>query len=655
MKSVTKIMILTIISLAFGSFSGCGKKSASVKPGRSMTAPNEEGADNLFLGDKMTVPISFGGQMLMWNEDVSAVDMANIIRLSTGMIQNGVKQLKYIEKNIYPLAAPFRDTLAKVKNKKFERLSISYEQKTRAAATWFIAPDGSGELVSSLTAVMSENPEDTATIPARVQNGAKHGMQVLLQYCEAKIWERAFKPEFVNEMYRGMRPTPSAMCEGVYQKFSLLDRSTEACSGSESYKNFFPCLLNEGVRKTSLWRKSYPEGSEVAKAFNELSTDTLQWVFGVKRKGRYLMKQAGRIRFEDPQSGKDWDIETANPANSGELNATQWVTAVEGRTDNNDNVRFIALEGLNADQIQVANEQNLKLKNVFRNFNLMKTGYYINENIFNRLLQKDSELKSAILVDVQSDHFQQAIQDLPKVFDEGDPRLVSLDQEISVLISEIKGIGAELKQRAQPLSDRVECPLEGSLFCEAKQLSKAGIAAIKPASVSLSSWYSHIEFEKSSNGELIYMTILPNLATATGKGIKLCAPLVDGAECSNPEGGKLEVNLNSGKVEAVISLSEAKKLGLNLGERDRLGSGSVSFSEIPEDQLARSNLKITAVLKELGGVLNTFIGDAKIIGSDNDEILYVGSIKTVDLKPELRVFAKSLMNEFCALDPSQCE
>ena len=94
MKSVTKIMILTIISLAFGSFSGCGKKSASVKPGRSMTAPNEEGADNLFLGDKMTVPISFGGQMLMWNEDVSAVDMANIIRLSTGMIQNGVKQLK---------------------------------------------------------------------------------------------------------------------------------------------------------------------------------------------------------------------------------------------------------------------------------------------------------------------------------------------------------------------------------------------------------------------------------------------------------------------------------------------------------------------------------------------------------------------------------
>ena len=246
-----KLCLFSILLSALTTL-GCGKwADAKNQKVESIEIPEYPKSSDSVYNLQPSIPsIGYGGTLVIFNENIAPIDLADLLQASIdSRIAWAESRVfsdttdyakKYAEGGIYSRAIKdMKSELAAFENKEKSRISLSEEIQTQAAESW---------LNDELQLLF---PED--------QNKRFESRTVFNKYCEAKIWELFSNSYFADNLY-SERPTPNAICEPYYKEEQFF--AGEECEQSEDGKNYFNCMWNQGVKKTSFYQ-DYTDNQKV--------------------------------------------------------------------------------------------------------------------------------------------------------------------------------------------------------------------------------------------------------------------------------------------------------------------------------------------------------------------------------------------------------
>lgn len=175
----------------------------------------------------------FRGGLLFWSPDVSSEQIRTLLKATREANQKYVDLQRYFSDFTRNEIEPMRAQVAELR----EQYAISKLQSNAR-----IAP-----LQAKKAALWYDSEMDTIQSEFSDFNRGRANA-VFHAYCEAKILDLATRPVLARSRFLA-RPTPSAVCESYY-KNRFFDGPE--CEASAQGKNYYSCIWNEGVLRTSL-------------------------------------------------------------------------------------------------------------------------------------------------------------------------------------------------------------------------------------------------------------------------------------------------------------------------------------------------------------------------------------------------------------------
>lgn len=643
---------------------GCGV-DAEDQHGRKLEKPTMPKDTQAFFLEDGEFDKTFNGSIIAWQNDVDADGVAGVALVSNQLIENGVATLKYISKEVPPLKAEFDQLYREVEGKTIEFETKSYELAAHAAATWLAGADGKGGKFANITAEYVKLTG--APLPEQTYAQAKGWF---VAYCEAKLWERATNKNLIYEEYRGRRPTPSAMCEGVYLSLGLINPEAELCRADSSYRNFFSCLWHEGVKKTMLWQARYPEKSDAAKKLSSVSDEILKFNFRERSLAKDLLQQRKTSDLLDPSTGKEVQVDLTFQVLDGvvgpsTLSVQDILRNIEFRPQCGDECMILPLGSAEGEAKDFLESKNTWLREQITFFNKLSRGGYINENRFNRLFQKDSQVKGDIAwTDAQK---MEAAQMFPEVFVVSNADLDRIKKELSLVKQKILAHAQKAQKSLLPIMPQESCPelpkafdpakpLEGSYACVYSELSKMAVKTVAPKSVSQAVWQGRVRIRRNADQRTLEVWVTPNsIGGQTHYGCTELQPQ-EGRYCPKQDSeayGKagIEIEEDTGYFNIWALIDDPVKSAMAESNRDQL-KNKLTFSEIKRSQIKGNYLAFYVTLNEIEGVLTTLLGDAAI-KSPKGETLIPASIKMREELPYFQALAAEYGSALKALQQAQ--
>ncbi len=569
---------------------------------------------------------TFSGSTIIWQEEPPASALASIAMVSSKLIQNGAAQLRYLDAKVLPEIQNLQQELEVTQKLGKELYVKSFEQSLQRAALWFGGTDGRGGQVGAAAAQIKRDSASDLPMQSVLQANQNFGL-----YCQAKIWERALQKQLINETYKQVRPTPSSICEGVYARLGLLNRDSPRCRADGEYRSYLGCLWHEGVRKTTLWTERYPPGSPVDQVLSGLTDEELVTLFIERRQGQRFLAQRGMLLVGGLGGSGVEQVDIGYQTTAQGLAAapvSDILAHTEKRAVEDDGFRYFPREDYADEVKQVISKAEAELRAKIRFMNLLGSGFYVNENQFNRPFQKPSLVSS----DIQwsEDLQRETVQKFAEIFSLSDPQLLALQQSFEASKTKLSGDGVLIRSLLRELDPAGPCAKKDSrLICEYQILSAAAKDNVRPVSVTQAVWQSQIRLYKSPDGTALLAEV--KLNKARGHVLRACARLSPDASC--PSGltphSDFVFDPDTGLLSITLQLSDAETYGLTPSSRSEFDQ-NLSFSDLDEQALKNSTVRIESYLGTVDGVLRVMIGEVSI---EKDGVLRRGSIKFRDELP----------------------
>jgi hypothetical protein len=235
--SKTMISFLMIVMMA----SGCGFKAPVATEqhhDQNVVVPASSQEFSLW---QSPFAHSLRGSTVFWADDASAEDMTAVVTASRNIREAKGTTVQWSVEGLRPLQDELTGVTAQM-------AAVETVENERLIAV-------RRELSSNWVERRLSRARDEGVIS---QSELDEAMTVFSRYCEAKIWEflanRAGVDRFTHPRW-SQRPTPSQICEGVYQKLGFFNEDSTTCQSGQ--QNFMSCMLNEGLLKTSFFAGRY--------------------------------------------------------------------------------------------------------------------------------------------------------------------------------------------------------------------------------------------------------------------------------------------------------------------------------------------------------------------------------------------------------------
>jgi hypothetical protein len=187
---------------------------------------------------------TYTGALVMWDDALKAEDLAALLTATRRYNETSVAAEGAFDAYARGVLEPRKANIAKL-DATIRQLRGSGDvsldaQQVEKASGWFDA--ALAGTLSSATA-LDEG--------ARSAVGA-HAGALFTKYCEAQVWSYAFNDVLAREAFV-RRPSPNALCEGVYAELGLFDGAV--CADAPAGRNYYACIWREGVARTSFYGK----------------------------------------------------------------------------------------------------------------------------------------------------------------------------------------------------------------------------------------------------------------------------------------------------------------------------------------------------------------------------------------------------------------
>lgn len=630
---------------------GCGAPDADQQAERKLDKPDFQIVEHGFFLNDGAFEKQFVGSTIVWAENPNIDGVTGVAKVSAALIRNGVKSLKYIDEHILPLKQEFDSVYPTLAAKMTEKVSRAYAESAYAAATWLVSADGKQGKLPDVAKELASLGQPLS------QEEIGHAKKNIVAYCEAKVWERAVRSTFINESYRARRPTPSGLCDGIYaENLKLILVTADACKGDPKvYRNYFGCLWHEGVVKTSLWKSRYGEDSKVTKAFEKLSDKSLMKFFSQQFNSDRFLMQKGEVNIPNLDDGTTVKIDLSFTHAAAGVESLSVAHIIQNMEEENapgaqdELMRLFPSAGRNPDAQDVLNRANDSIRADLGYFSKLKANFYVNENAFNILFQKEAEKPEDRPGSVRERikwkkaQAEEARERFSSVFQSKDPVVLRLASELQPLIQKIGAIGENVSRLAAEVNPEEPCTGKvKTLACTSKALSQEAAAAVTPEDVAQAVWQSSVKLAKSADGKFLYSEARLNLTRPYV--VKGCAKMAD-LDC--PEGfekDSLSFDEETGDVSIRIPLKDIDAQGLVRSDRASYPT-NFSFNDMAASDLRGSTLVYAGTLSLVDKTLLTLIGDVRIEREENGKQVpwAHGAIKLRDQAPEAERQMKALV------------
>lgn len=231
-------------TVALWALSACGKWADSDPlPIESIESPQyPKQIGSVFDLSPGVASIGFGGTMVVWNENVSPQNIADLLQASIDSRLAWTRSKEFSEQNDYDLKYSEGGIYARaLKDMKASLNAFEAEEKEKLGIDYETLRTSSDNLLDDELNLLFPNNID-------MQNSTR---VIFHTYCEAKIWDLATNSFFAANQY-AERPTPLAMCEPYYRSNGFF--SDESCSPASEGKNYLSCFWNSGVKNSSFYQ-----------------------------------------------------------------------------------------------------------------------------------------------------------------------------------------------------------------------------------------------------------------------------------------------------------------------------------------------------------------------------------------------------------------
>ncbi len=235
---------LGIVSLLFVGIS-CGKLQPKSLDTVSLRVPDYSVTQDFSLsGDSGSR--RFFGQVLIWDPAVQPQSVAQVLTLKRQANEASVERLRSLNAFVSGVLEPASKELIRLKANK-DRVALDAAPRVRAQSLGLAKQWLESELVAHI-------PE---TESRRVSENAR---SVFGAYCEARLWAFATSKALAHFEYVE-RPTPLAVCEGVYAERGFFNNPS--CESSLNSKNYFECFWSGAIFKTRFASRYSPEQKRI--------------------------------------------------------------------------------------------------------------------------------------------------------------------------------------------------------------------------------------------------------------------------------------------------------------------------------------------------------------------------------------------------------
>ncbi len=237
-KYIVSLSLIYMLATIIGACQKVSPPGVKKQHNGTIDIPSSNTADQPFNLAGQDSVVSLSGTILLWKDTVPAPTVTEMLKLSR---DRRLAQAEYIsalpDLNVSKIAVTEADKSLK------DYISSYYENQHEAllseSRTWFV--DALNNVPEKLL---------SASDKVVVKNKFK-------SFCEAKVFEAATMFFFVKNNLFSERPSPFALCEGVYSDMGLFSDASPLCAKSDAPKDYYECLWLEGVVKTNLFKTQY--------------------------------------------------------------------------------------------------------------------------------------------------------------------------------------------------------------------------------------------------------------------------------------------------------------------------------------------------------------------------------------------------------------
>ncbi|NBO38911.1 hypothetical protein EBU99_10050 [bacterium] len=501
-KSKMSAAFITVGSLVLA-LMACSRLSAHKPEPQTLAVPQRSSGTGFGLSGETPAGLYRGG-LLIWSSEVNSEQIATILNATRETNRKYVALNRYfssfLEKEILPLKRSIDERRAQFASSKALADARISPIQAQLAASWLAG--------------------ETTAIKARYSDFDKARVEGIFQtYCDAKILDLATRP-FLGQVKFRSRPTPSALCEAYYSGRYF---TGESCAESDEGRNYYDCIWNEGVLKTSFGSRlqirlaSRRSGTKVSEP---LSLQTFSGLPLVKQAlaladvpfcnasemrrallagARYRLLSSGVIlgglicgensRYEMSFGAGDWDKDLANSSPAFLMDA---IEAKQGGSSLPQTFQWISGETATAHPDLALQVQGLAAKIAM--FHASVSGCVSDFNSPNDVYFNDSRLSGGLSLQGQCKSFLPPSTSLPDV--------IVVDESLEAKRLELAGLEHELsglKGNSCPVAPSCEGVPAGHARCDFlnAQVKKAAAAeALSVASVLVTDF--GLSFERSS-------------------------------------------------------------------------------------------------------------------------------------------------------------
>ncbi|MDA9951241.1 hypothetical protein N9D31_01575 [Oligoflexaceae bacterium] len=635
------LQIFSALIISLFIISGCGRPKAADQSAGTIAVPDFPASSDQSLGLKSVdadKSKTYTGQLLIWNLNAKADTVSKVVKTLASSNRPLINKYTFMKNDLFPRLDRHEKQQAQKRvlaSNADPRFALRSE-RLLIAESWFDKKIQEITIEDHEKTKVDERKDFIDLSKARFQ-----------QYCEAKIWERVFKKPYVDVEYK-QRPTPSAICEPVYQRLGLMDEASALCSPNAEGKNFAECFWFEGVLKTQTFAsKWYGDQSAVSEKIKKSSTfdkllkmarnsDSVTDVTDALLRGEEIRNAEGQLVIEAISANnrrfEDFAYKKCRRYRPG---CTASISVGAGKLQNL--INYIETDH----QILLFSEALRGSNGIGEMAKFNFEGNSANESIFNDALAADFDDEDDLnkLDDIGSSMFGESYPP-SKIDEQAVKALGDLENELQSDLKEIEVVSEKLiKSREEA------CKIEGNFYCPIQDSTNSSLQIAVQPEVSSGMFRSvTLKLSQESRESGVYHLQfgftekhLQPLCLAAGGGTSL-VPFNQTAECQQGPFEGLEFSADSGAISfeiAKLTPEILSQLGLQVeNERpvkvDLFDKDSrvteIDFNDNPVEKLAGHKLQVSLLPYKVEGLFEKISGEFKIIHAVSGETIAIGNI-----------------------------
>ena len=233
---------LPVFVAVFMLVTACGQPRVKAPQSKKLNPPEFNNGGNFNLTSFDLKDTAFTGSMVVFNNRIQSETMTNLLRSSNEYNVARIARNESFSSFSRSEIEPRRNAIS-MKQSELDVLQAQgnaqvFKLRTEAAQSW---------LTTQVEALGKQ-------IPGLNKNKTNN---VVKYYCEAKLWDFALSPAVFEKSYK-QRPTPAAVCEGIYAaNVEARFFDDPSCAPNPAGQSYFDCIWKAGVKKTAYYQNSF--------------------------------------------------------------------------------------------------------------------------------------------------------------------------------------------------------------------------------------------------------------------------------------------------------------------------------------------------------------------------------------------------------------